>query len=175
MTRRYNRDVSRPRLHLAPFFHDHAHPARDLIEEVWRLAEVSPGNRLDVLRPAPAGLEGRPAHSTPPMPTISICPCWNGLTSSGDCMLFSSPSGIASSFSLWCGRSEQQRHEFRFAADPAGCLFSMMLSSAPICARHDRGDCTKLRGCRRRSGLAGHARTARRPVCPLSRPSRGLS
>jgi hypothetical protein len=56
---RDRRDVAGPQLDLGAVVHDHPHPARDDVEEVRELARIGAGDRLDVIAPAPAGLEHR--------------------------------------------------------------------------------------------------------------------
>src|SRR5205823_4893338 len=45
-------------LALGAVVHEHLHAARHAVSEVRDLAGVRPSDRLDVVRPAPAGLEG---------------------------------------------------------------------------------------------------------------------
>src|SRR5215204_3987646 len=54
-------DVAGPAFALGAVVHDHLHPPGHAVAEVGDLARVGPGDRLDVLGPPPARLEGATA------------------------------------------------------------------------------------------------------------------
>lgn len=49
--------LARSDLELGAVVHPHGHPSFEHVADVLHLARVGPGERLDVLRPPPAGLE----------------------------------------------------------------------------------------------------------------------
>src|SRR3990170_1152125 len=57
VTRRTSEDVAGADFDLAPVVHPNSHAAGDDVGKMRNLARISPGNRLHVVRPAPAGFE----------------------------------------------------------------------------------------------------------------------
>src|SRR5207245_7268148 len=55
-------DIARPGDEFLAVVHEDREPAGDVVLEVRRLAALRPGQRLDVPRPAPTGLEDQPAY-----------------------------------------------------------------------------------------------------------------
>src|SRR5215213_1022174 len=55
-------DVARSRRNLCAVVHEDCERAAEVVLKVGRLAAVRPGDRLHVVRPAPAGLEDEAAH-----------------------------------------------------------------------------------------------------------------
>jgi hypothetical protein len=77
--------VARTNLNLGPVVHRYAHPTRQGVQEVRRLAALSFRERLHVLRPAPPGSNVPRSTVPPPMLMTSACPLsTNGLISSGE-------------------------------------------------------------------------------------------
>src|SRR5579884_2597001 len=62
VSRRGDHHVAGPELVLGAIVHADAHASRDDVARVRALAALGLGDRLDVLRPAPARLEDRTAH-----------------------------------------------------------------------------------------------------------------
>src|SRR5215216_3536806 len=60
MSGRDHREVAGTKLGLLTVIHDHLHPAGDVVTDVRGLATLGLGDRLDVLRPLPSGVERPP-------------------------------------------------------------------------------------------------------------------
>src|ERR1700692_2026420 len=65
VTRGKRGDVAGARVELAPVRHPDPQHARSVVLKVRRLAELGPRDRLDVQRPPPSGVEGRPPARAP--------------------------------------------------------------------------------------------------------------
>ena len=83
-------DVAGPRIELRAVGHDHVQHALHVVLEVRRLAQVGARERLDVLGPAPARLQGQPPISAPPIRSRSSVPRSNSRVSSEVAKLFCS-------------------------------------------------------------------------------------
>ena len=58
--------VARACIELAPVVHEDMQPSPDVVLEVGSLAQVGPGERLDVIRPAPSRFEDEPSDLAVP-------------------------------------------------------------------------------------------------------------
>lgn len=66
--RGYGDDIAKTELELGAVFHPNYLPARNDVAKMRRLTAIGTGDRLDVIRPAPSGLERGFAHDTTPDP-----------------------------------------------------------------------------------------------------------